>query len=336
MIPLTDLNPKKAFSRAGFALVALFATTFVGQLITFIIVNLLDRAGMNASGSEWVMWAASYLPLYAAAIPLAYLILRPIPVSPREGEIMTAGRFVKFLLACFPIMYLGNIIGNLLSSVFSFGTAENPVAELVTGSSVIYTLVVAVVVAPFFEELLFRRLLIDRTAKYGEKTAIIFSGVAFGLFHQNLFQFFYACALGMLFAYVYVRTRQLRWSVIMHMVINFMGTVVPMVVLGAVDPEALENLDPAVSAEEALAEMIPGLLASFVYVVVLLGILIAGIVIIAANYKKLRFEEAPEELPPEERFRTPYLNVGFIIFFVLCAVFIVYSLVSPFFSAGAA
>ena len=56
--------------------------------------------------------------------------------------------------------------------------------------------------------------------RYGEKTAIVFSALAFALFHMNLFQFFYAFGLGLIFGYVYTRTSRLRYSVLMHMLID--------------------------------------------------------------------------------------------------------------------
>ena len=47
--------------------------------------------------------------------------------------------------------------------------------------------------------LLFRRLLVDRMVKYGEATAVLFSGLMFALFHGNLNQFVYAFTLGVFF-----------------------------------------------------------------------------------------------------------------------------------------
>ena len=42
---------------------------------------------------------------------------------------------------------------------------------------------------------------------------------------MNLFQFFYAFLLGLMFGYVYTRTSKLRYSTAMHMIINFNGGV---------------------------------------------------------------------------------------------------------------
>ena len=77
-----------------------------------------------------------------------------------------------------------------------------------------------VILGPIFEEWMFRKQLIDHTRKYGEKTAILLSGLAFGLFHMNLFQFFYAFLLGVMFGYIYMRTSKLRYSTAMHMIIK--------------------------------------------------------------------------------------------------------------------
>ena len=65
----------------------------------------------------------------------------------------------------------------------------------------------------------------------------------FALFHLNLFQFFYAFGLGLMFGYVYMRTSQLRYSIVMHMIINFNGSVLAPWVLSQVDLEALATTD---------------------------------------------------------------------------------------------
>ena len=56
--------------------------------------------------------------------------------------------------------------------------------------------------------------------------SILLSGLLFGLFHGNLFQFFYAAAVGMILAYVYTRTGRYLWCVAMHAIINLMGSIV--------------------------------------------------------------------------------------------------------------
>lgn len=75
------------------------------------------------------------------------------------------------------------------------------------------------------EELFFRKALISHMKPYGEKTAVILSALMFGLFHGNFSQVFYAFFLGLLFGYVFVKTEKLRYSLMLHMIINFLGSV---------------------------------------------------------------------------------------------------------------
>ena len=52
------------------------------------------------------------------------------------------------------------------------------------------------------------------------------SGIMFGLLHGNFQQFFFAALVGMLFAYVYIRTGRIRYSIYLHMAINLSSSLV--------------------------------------------------------------------------------------------------------------
>ena len=47
----------------------------------------------------------------------------------------------------------------------------------------------SVIIAPVMEELVFRKYLVDRLVPYGQKTAVVLSGLFFGLFHGNFISF---------------------------------------------------------------------------------------------------------------------------------------------------
>ena len=70
----------------------------------------------------------------------------------------------------------------------SFELEELPVPEECPW----FTFTFSVVLAPVMEELIFRKVLIDRTIVYGDKAAVVLSGLLFGVFHGNFHQFFYA------------------------------------------------------------------------------------------------------------------------------------------------
>ena len=62
--------------------------------------------------------------------------------------------------------------------------------QLIRNSSLWVNLLTTVIMAPVVEELFFRKLVMDRLLGYGQKTAIIISGIMFGMAHGNFSQFF--------------------------------------------------------------------------------------------------------------------------------------------------
>jgi len=57
-------------------------------------------------------------------------------------------------------------------------------------------------------------------------------------------------------------------------------------------------------------------------VLVLIGLAIAGLVLLCINKRRVSFAPAELELPKDSRFRTVYLNVGMILLLVGCVTLI--------------
>ena len=60
-------------------------------------------------------------------------------------------------------------------------------------------------------------------------------GLFFALFHGNFYQFFYALLLGMVFAWLYSSTGRIRYNIMLHMLINLMGGVLPIMMSPGMD-----------------------------------------------------------------------------------------------------
>ena len=216
-------------------------------------------------------------------------------------------------------MYLGNIIGMVLSADITDGQATNRINDLVLGGNEWVNALFVGLLAPICEEWLFRKQIISRLRRYGEKTAIVFSALAFALFHMNLFQFFYAFGLGLIFGYVYTRTSRLRYSVLMHMLINLNGSVLAPLMLKQIDPRILSG---TISEAEIMSMVqggsgMRGLSIMMLYGMVMLGLLIAGIVLLIVKRRNWEFYLAPEELPTGLKVRTTYGNPGVVIYLLL-------------------
>jgi len=309
-------SARKTFSRLGLTLFVIAAVTIGMQAVC---AALLAAEVLPAAITEkWGMWIASFVPLYVFAVPVGLLLFKKIPAEKPEDQKLSAGSFFRLLLVCFPLMYAGNLIGTFLSLLLSGGQAQNALYSFVQSDNPV-KIIVIVCLAPVVEELIFRKKLIDRARRYGEKTAMVLSALAFGLFHMNLFQFFYAFAIGLIFAYVYTRTGRLRYSIVMHMVINFLGSVVAPYLAGSLDLSSLQlaGMDPEKLMTQFSGQL-PQLMALGIYGLAILGLSVAGLVILIVYAKKTVFLPAPEELPKEKRVKTVYMNAGMLLFIILC------------------
>ncbi len=319
---------RKTFSIIGFSLCVYIVVGILAQLAFAYIPALIFGKDNWYYNTSWGQWILNFVPMYLFALPVFALIMRALPAQkPTENNLSFGKMFVCFLIS-YAVLYAGNIIGMVSAFIFSGGRAQNPVADIAMDMNPL-KVVVVVFLAPFFEELIFRKLILDRIGKYGEKIAIILSAFAFGLLHQNLFQFFYAFGVGLVFGYIYMRTGKIRYSVILHMIVNFMGSVIAPWILKLVDIEMLTNFNSNITSQELLAtllEIMPGLLVFLLYAMLLNGIIVAGMVLFIINIRKLKWNKTELELPRDRVFKTVYLNAGIICYVVVCSVFIILSL----------
>lgn len=327
-LPIANRNPffewlkqaRRDFSRIGASLCLMVVIWYA--LATVLEGALYAAVGGKGEAPNWVTYVGSGVPLYLIAMPIAVMLMGKSTVIETRKFDMKPGLFFKLLLMCLPMMWVGSVFGSMLSMALSNGEATDRVADLAMQTN-IWNVVFLVIVGPIFEEWLFRKQLIDRTRKYGEKTAILLSGLAFGLFHMNLFQFFYAFLLGLMFGYVYTRTSKLRYSTAMHMIINFNGGVLAPWVLTRVDLDQLEKVSEAAengnaaAMEQWASQDVEGLAIMLVYFVLYGAVILAGFVLLIRNFKRFEFYTAPEELPRGTRAKTVCGNVGMIMFIMV-------------------
>lgn len=323
-----DKSIRRVFSRIGFALCAMLIIATVCQFLWVNIPSYFLGTENWFTSSSWGFWIGSFAPLYLIAIPVGVLILHKLPTEKTESIKLTTRQFLTFIPMCMCLMYAGNLVGTILSLILSGGQAQNNLLTYAMDTNPIKILVM-VILAPVLEELVFRKLLIDRTRKYGEKTAVIFSAFLFALFHQNLYQFFYAFALGLIFGYIYIRTSKLGYTVILHAFINFLGSVVAPWLLSKVDIEGLANLTSTTQTEQITEELIsilPGYLLFMMYSAILVSMSIWGMVLLIVKSKRTQWQEAQSQLQKGSVIKTVYLNVGMILFIVLCSATTIYVL----------
>lgn len=134
---------------------------------------------------------------------------------------MTGKMFLCVLVFCMGAQMANSLWITLLELLLNpLGKSVIPILESVAGSSDTFSMFLyASVLAPIWEELLFRGYALRTLRSYGKRFAIWGSAILFGLFHGNLLQTPYAVLMGLLLGYVTVEY-SLVWSILLHMFNN--------------------------------------------------------------------------------------------------------------------
>ncbi len=119
-------------------------------------------------------------------------------------------------------------INYILQLLFGVGEIQN-VMDAIAPSSFsagVVTLIFTAFIAPVFEEIIYRHLLLRSLKPIGDTPAIILSALVFGLAHGNFDQFAYAFLSGIIFGLVAVRYDTIIPGMVLHLINNFFVTVI--------------------------------------------------------------------------------------------------------------
>lgn len=322
---------RRYFSKMGFRLVigmvALYGICLGAQTIIF---NVFPQLGDDYTGSL----LGSAIPQYLLAMPaLALIISIGMPKKVPEKRRVGFGWCVLFFFIAYAVMYAGNLAATMINMVISsfFGSSMSTYSamEYVENADIGVVSLIVVLCAPIIEEIIFRKLIIDRCGAYGQAASALVSGLAFGLCHGNINQALYTFCLGYLFAIIYSKTGKIYITIGIHMVINFLGSFVAMKFLNMANLNALENID--INNTDALMAYVQtngvGILLFAAYAFLLSAIVIAGTVLLIVNRRKFIPERNGINLPKNTTFKTVVFNPGMIVFIVIMVAYIAYNFV---------
>lgn len=321
---------KKLFSRV---FLALFLYLIVSQ---FLSVGIYTVASVILSKEQYIAFAESSVWSVVISCAVQYVIAFPIfllaligtdKAAKKERSKLSLKEFILLFLVGQVLMYAGNFIGTMLNQTIGSilgDVPENGIATIINETPIWLIFVLMVIVAPIVEELICRKLIIDRLSIYGDHIAILFSAVGFGLLHGNLYQFFYAVLLGGLIGYVYTKTRDVKYTIYMHMIINFMGSIVALPVQKALT-DFYEMYDLAMLGEQFdFVSFILNAAIMLIYSNLQYGMIAGGIFAIIHLYKNKQIKLQRDKeifLPDKEIIKGGIANVGAILFISLCVIF---------------
>lgn len=175
----------------------------------------------------------SMLVPYTVALGAFYLIVMGMKKGNNEtdaqADVYAVNPSVGFLLKAFMIqmgismpatIIVGNIVRLLGLPTGSIGTEE------IFGNQFFIYLIMLLLFNPIMEEVLFRKLVLDRLRALGDVPAVIISAGLFALPHlysQGIAQMLATFIIGIVWAYVRVKTGKLWPCMILHSLYNMYG-----------------------------------------------------------------------------------------------------------------
>lgn len=317
-------SAKYAYRVMGGSLFWLLIGSQTAALLAVFVIALFCPQALDMG---WVNILLGVLPTYIVGAPLFMREMRYEAPARPERKKLPRKKLALLVFSAIGCMYVFNYLTTVLSAILEkvFGiVTPTLVFDMMTGASLPFVLGSTLVAAPLLEELFFRRFLCDRLAKYGEWQAVLFSGLAFSLFHMNFEQIFYAFVLGCLFAIVYVKTGKLRYTVLMHFCVNFVGTVPALILVKLGGLEASEQYSQLLEsgamdvAEKFYSENAAILGAVSAYSVLNLFFGIVCSVIFFRQIKRLLISADKTYMPKESRLSIMFSGKRTVAYIIIC------------------
>lgn len=266
------------------------------------------------------------------------LALRKLPVTKIEKRPMKIGQLLLLIMMMYGLTQVGSLMGMpihlALTTIGSLtADSEDAAAELsnnlVFSSGTVIRIISIGILPAIFEELLFRKFLIDRTIRHGEFISCAMSGIMFGLWHGNFQQFFFAFFIGVLFAFVYIRTGNIIYTMIMHASMNLVTSTVTVELFNALMKSmgidmATGNINTNIDDSVIIKSVLPMLLLLLLWIGLLVSFQIVGFIMLIVKRKKFKLAVMPGEPARKAILHSMTHSVEMWIFFSFALLLFVY------------
>lgn len=225
---------KKDCLKLGFFLIIIMAIRILAQGLSPLVGQLIDSLHITNSNLVYAIslgysgLCLQIIPTFIAAFMLKYSLKN------------LCGGFhppkqTKKAVADFPAVYGAGMTVNLITmSVIFLITRQGSINDSMNSMGIqpptfeasFILFVMLTVIAPVFEEFIFRGAVLHFLQPYGNGIAIFVSAFLFGIYHGNFMQFFYATVLGIALGYITVATKSLFCSTLLHAMFNSISGII--------------------------------------------------------------------------------------------------------------
>lgn len=200
---------------------------FIGLIVLVLVWPSILQIGQAFHSVQATYISAGMFVIgYLLIAMLAWFVLKP---NFKEAQFTRfTGTQINTIFKAYGLILIMNFTFNFIMNQF-FNTTntaneENIKSILSLNNTVLIVFSLsAVLIAPFVEEFIFRGVVINYFFKHSAWWInIILSGILFSLGHasQNIISFALYATMGMILAYVYKRSGQIKMSIAVHMLNN--------------------------------------------------------------------------------------------------------------------
>ncbi len=213
------IKAKKYAFTIGMALIIFIFLQTVLSLISQLVLQSIFE---NKVDSSTILNLSSLIvSVFSTLITVAFINL--YADLKKEKSNFTKRQFVEYVFIGIALIGIIQVVLPIIYEKFGFNYDVLESFDVVPGSAfldrVIYFISLAVVPA-ICEELLFRKVILNYSKKFGNFFAVLFSSLLFGLIHMNFGQGIFAFLIGLIFGTIAVKTNSIKITVFLHFLNN--------------------------------------------------------------------------------------------------------------------
>jgi len=308
-------------------------TVLAGNMLYLIVALSLVGLGYlsqflfshSSANQEGIFYLRVFITEFVVILlpPLLYLLFRRIPIKRTirlkplnlsqilvVAGLSLSGYFIIIFLNYIWVWFLTSLGGKVVPP---------PIPSMDNSRELLFGIAMIAGTAALAEEFLFRGVILRGYERYGARTAILVSGILFGVLHMETQGVIAKVLLGILIAYLVYRTDSILAGVVYHFVNNGIALVLAYLATWAAEMNEKMGNNMAVSMEQ-LPQGVKILALSFLGIFALgaLGVFIGLLLLL----KHLSPKEPVEEKERTQTLRNPVKAWHYLPLFAACVLII--------------
>ncbi|MCE5220927.1 MAG: CPBP family intramembrane metalloprotease [Clostridium sp.] len=180
--------------------------------------------GISSNAYKFLL---GYLPCIIGDIIVIIIAMKTTKVKIKK-DIFSRNKSPKMFIflgtvSCIGIGMISSVIYAIYSTILNIKGITIPQPDFNFPTQSVYLilfLIYACLLGPILEEIIFRGFILKSMQKYGNLTAIIVSSILFSMFHLNLVQFVNPVLMGIVLAFIAIKSKSIVPSIIAHIFNN--------------------------------------------------------------------------------------------------------------------